>query len=137
ARRGGWAGRPPAREAEGGGPAGPAPATSPAEPEGLRDVCGQDRRLVARTRDRHAAVQGLLAAGHSEREAARILGLARGTVHRFAAAASAGELLVKATSRPTKPGRDKPYLRRRQNEGITSAAALHAELQAKGWQGSV
>jgi zinc-finger of transposase IS204/IS1001/IS1096/IS1165/Transposase len=49
----------------------------PAEPEGLRDVCGRDRRLVARTRDRHAAVHGLLAAGHSQRDAARILGLAR------------------------------------------------------------
>jgi transposase len=103
----------------------------------VRDVCGRDRRLVARTRDRHAAIHGLLAAGHSEREAARILGLARGTVHRFAAAASAEELLAKATSRQTKLDRYKPYLRRRWNEGITSAAALHAELQAKGWQGSV
>jgi transposase len=116
-------------ENESGGP--------PAEPEGLRDVCGRDRRLVARTRDRHTAVHGLLGAGHSEREAARILGLARGTVHRFAATASAEELLVKATSRETKLDRYKPYLRRRWNEGITSAAALHAELQAKGWQGSV
>jgi len=92
---------------------------------------------VARTRDRHAAVHGLLAAGNSEREAARVLGLSRGTVHRFAAAASAGELLGKATSRQTKPGRYKPFLRQRRNEGITSAVAPHAELQAKGWQGSV
>jgi transposase len=122
---------------ENGGPASPAQATPPAGPEGVRDVCGRDRRLVARTRDRHTAVQGLLAAGHSEREAARTLGLARGTVHRFAAAASAEELLVKATSRQTRLDRYKPYLRRRWNEGITSAAALHAELQAKGWQGSV
>jgi len=137
AHRGCLTGPATAPEDETSGPARPAPATPTAAPEGLRDVCGRDRRLVARTRDRHTAVQGLLAAGHSEREAARILGLARGTVHRFAAAASAEELLVKATSRPTKPGRDKPYLRRRQNEGITSAAALHAELQAKGWQGSV
>jgi hypothetical protein len=66
---------------ESGGPASPAPV----EPDGVRDVCGRDRRLVARDRDRYAAVHGLLAAGHSEREAARILGLARGTVHRFAA----------------------------------------------------
>jgi transposase len=58
-------------------------------------------------------------------------------VHRFAAASSAEELLVKATTRPTKLDRCKPYLRQRWNEGITSAAALHAELQAKGWQGSV
>ncbi len=112
----------------------PAPAS---EPEGLRDVCGRDRRLVTRTRSRHAAVHGLLAAGHSEREAARILGLSRGTVHRFAAAASAEELLVKATTRQTKIDRYKPFLRQRWNEGITSATVLHAELQAKGWQGSV
>jgi hypothetical protein len=95
----------------------------------MRDVCGRERRLIARTRDRHTAVHGLLAAGHSERETARILGLARGTVHRFAAAASADELLVKATTWPAKLDRCKPYLRRRWNEGITSAAALHAELQ--------
>jgi hypothetical protein len=82
-------------------------------------------------------VHSLLAAGHSERAAAQILSLSRGTVHRYAAAATVGELLVKATSRPSKLDRYKPYLRKRWNEGITSAAALHAELQAKGWQGSV
>jgi hypothetical protein len=91
---------------------------------------------VARTRDRPAAVHGLLAARHSERAAGRILGLSCNTVRRYAAAASAGELLVKATSRPTKPGRYKPYLRQRRNEGITDASILHAELQARGWQGS-
>lgn len=89
------------------------------------------------SRDRHAAVHGLLAVGHSEREAARILGLSRGTVHRFAAAASAGELLVRATSRASRLDRYKPYLRQRWNEGITTATVLHAELQARGWQGSV
>jgi hypothetical protein len=58
-------------------------------------------------------------------------------VHRFAAAASAEELLGRATSRQTKLDRYKPFLRQRWNDGITSAVALHAELQAKGWQGSV
>ena len=33
--------------------------------------------------------------------------------------------------------RYKPYLRQRHSEDIASAAALYAELQAKGWQGSV
>jgi len=65
-------------------------------------VCGRERRLVARTRDRHAAVHGLLAAGRSQREAAAVLGLSRNTVNRFAAAVTAGELLVKATTRPGK-----------------------------------
>jgi len=120
-----------------GGPASPGQATPPAEPEGLHDVCGRERRLVARTRDRHAAVHGLLAAGHSERAAAQILSLSRGTVHRFAGAASAEELLARATSRESKLDRYKPYLRQRWNEGITTATVLHAELQAKGWQGSV
>jgi len=127
-------GAPPQRS---GAPASPGPASPPAEPEGLRDVCGRERRLVARTRDRHAAVHGLLAAGHSQREAAALLGLSCDTVNRFAAAASPGELLVKATSRETKLDRYKPYLRQRWNEGITTAAVLHAELQAKGWNGSV
>jgi transposase len=127
----------PAGAPEDGSPASPGPGTPPAEPEGLRDVCGRERRLVGRTRDRHAAIHGLLAAGRSEREAARILSLSRGTVHRFAAAASADELLVKATSRASKLDRYKPYLRQRWNEGITTATVLHAELQAKGWHGSV
>ncbi len=68
---------------------------------------------MARTRDRHAAIHGLLPAGHSERDAARILGLARGTAHRFATAATAGQLLVQATTRPGKLDRYKPYLLKR------------------------
>jgi transposase len=119
------------------GPDNAGPAPPPAEPEGLRDVCGRQRPLVARTRDRHAAVHGLLAAGHSQRDAAAVLGLSRNTVNRFADAASPDELLVKVTSRETKLDRYKPYLRQRWNEGITTATALHAELQAKGWNGSV
>jgi transposase len=118
-------------------PAAARPGPPQAEPEGLRDVCGRERRLVARTRDRHATVHGLLAAGHSQRDAAAILGLSRNTVNRFAAAASPDELLVKATGRETKLDRYKPYLRQRWNEGITTATVLHAELQAKGWTGSV
>jgi hypothetical protein len=126
--------RPAGAPADGsGGPARSGQGTLPAEPEVLRDVCGRERRLVARTRDRHAAVHGLLAAGHSERAAARILSLSRGTVHRYAAAASADELLVKATSRQTRLDRYKPYLRQRWSEGITTATVLHA----RGWHGSV
>ena len=127
----------PGLSGEAPAPLAAGPPALVSEPEGLRDVCSRERRLVTRTRSRHAAVHGLLAAGHSEREAARILGLSRGTVHRFAAAASAEELLVKATTRQTRIDRYKPFLRQRWNEGVTSATALHAELQAKGWQGSV
>ena len=44
-------------------------AALPAEPDGLRDVCGRERALVSRTLDRHAAVHELLQAGRSRREA--------------------------------------------------------------------
>jgi hypothetical protein len=115
---------------------GPA-AAPPAGPDGLRDVCGRERALVSRTRERHAAVHELLQAGQSAREAARILGLSRNTVNRFAREPDAAKLLVKATSRENKLDPFKPYINRRWNEGIASAAALHAELAAQGWTGSV
>jgi transposase len=118
-------------------PAAAGPDPLPAKAERLRDVCGRQRRLAARTRDRHAAVHGLLAAGHSQRDTAAILGLSRNTVHRFAAAATPDELLVKATSRESKLDRCKPFLRQRRNQGITTATVLHAELQAQGWNRSV
>jgi len=118
-----------------------APATGssppPAEPDGLRDVCGRERRLVSRTRERHAAVHELLAAGQSLGAIGRSLGLSRNTVQRFARAPDAAALLVKATSRETTLDPFKPCLNRRWNEGITDAAVLHASLQAQGWQGSV
>jgi transposase len=116
------------------GPAGDAPPG----PDGLRDVHGRERVLESRTRERHAAVHELLQAGRSQREAAEILDLSRNTVNRFAAQPDAARLLVKATSRESKLDPFKPYISQRWwNEGITSAAALHAELAAQGWTGSV
>jgi transposase len=103
--------------------------------DGLRDAHGRDRVLVSRTRERYAAVHKLLDAGHSQQETARILGLDRSTVARFARAPGPDALLVKATIRDSKPDPFKPYLNRRWNQGITSAAALHAELAAQGWTG--
>jgi transposase len=124
-----------------GTPSAPLPAGAPATgpqppPDGLRDVCGRERRLVARTRERHAAVHELLAAGQSLSATGRTLGLSRNTVLRFARAASADELLVKATSRENSLDPFKPYLNQRRDEGITDARVLHAELQARGWRGS-
>jgi len=112
-----------------------APAT--AGPDGFRDVHGRDRKLVARHRDRYAAVQALRAEGCSTREIARRLGLARNTAAKFASAASIDELLVKATRRPTILDPFKPYLNQRWNDGITSATALHAEIRARGWNGDI
>ena len=114
----------------------PAPGT-PAEPDGFRDVHGHERRLVARHRERYAAVQALRAEGCSIREIARRLDLNRDTAVKFANAASIDELLVKATSRPSILDRFKPYLGQRWNQGITSAAALHEEIRARGWTGDV
>jgi transposase len=113
---------------------GPA-AAPPREPDGLRDVCGRERVLVARTRERYDAVHTLLDAGHSQQDTARILGLDRTTIARFAHAPGPDALLVKATSRDSKLDPFKPYLNRRWNQGITTAAVLHAELAAQGWTG--
>ena len=120
-------------------PPGPLPdAAPPPVPDGLRDVCGRERALVSRTLDRHAAVHDLLRSGRSQREAAEILGLSRNTVNRFARQADPAALLGKATGRETKLDPFKPWINRRWNEGLTSAAALHAELAAtQGWKGSV
>ena len=114
-----------------------APSPPPAEPDGLRDVCGRERRLVTRTRERHAAIGELLAAGHSLGAISRELGLDRHTVRRFAREPDVDKLLVKATSRDSKLDPFKPWINQQWNQGITDAAALHAGLQAQGWTGSV
>jgi transposase len=118
-------------------PAKAEPAAPPAQRDGLRDVCGRERRLVGRTRERHAAVHELLTAGHSLGAVSRALGLDRKTVQRFARESDVAKLLVKATNRDSKLDPFKPCINQRWNEGVTDAAALHAELQARGWQGSV
>ena len=110
---------------------------APAEPDGFRDSRGQQRRLVARHRERYAAVQALRAEGCSIREIARRLDLARNTVLKFASAASIDELLVKATTRPSVLDPFKACLGQRWNDGCTSATALHEEIRARGWTGSV
>ena len=110
---------------------------APAEPDGFRDEHGHERKLVARHRERYAAVQALRPQGCTIRETAAHLGLASSTVLKFAHAASIDELLVKATRRPGILDPFKPYLGQRWNQGITSAAALHEEIRARGWKGGV
>jgi transposase len=107
-----------------------------AAPDGLLDACGRERRLVTRTRERYAEIRHRLDAGQSLGAISRATGLDRKTVRRFARAGSAGELLVKATSRESKLDEFTPYLHQRWNEGVTDAAALHAELRERGWAGS-
>jgi hypothetical protein len=72
----------------------PEPAQTAAplpEPDGYRDVCGRERRLVTRHRERHAAAHARLAAGMPAAAIARDLSLDRHTVDRFAHAASLEE----------------------------------------------
>jgi transposase len=114
-----------------------APSAMPGDPDGFRDVHGHERRLVARHRERYATVQALRAEGCSIREIARRLDLNRNTVLKFAGAASIDELLVNATCRPSILDPFKPYLGQRWNDGVTSAAALHEEIRARGWTGGV
>jgi hypothetical protein len=102
-------GMPPGQE-----PAGEQPAP-PGEPDGLRDVCGRELRLVSRTRERHATIRELLTAGHSLGAISRTLGLDRGTVQRFAREPDVTKLLVKATSRDSKLDPFKPWINRRRS----------------------
>jgi transposase len=112
-------------------PAGPAITGGPA------DGCGTEGRPATRTRDRYAAIHELLAAGESQHAISRSLSLSRPTVRRFARAASAEELLDGATGKESKLDPFKPYLHQRWNEGLTDAAALHAELRERGFTGCV
>src|ERR1700729_3745161 len=105
-------------------------------PEGPAWRPRRGRRLVARTRVAYADIRQRLDAGESLSAISRVTGLDRKTVQRFARAGSAGELLGKATSRESKLDKFTPYLHQRWNEGVTDAAALHAELQQRGWAGS-
>ena len=111
-------------------------AAAQVPPDGSLDACGRERRLVRRTRERYAEIRGRLDAGESLSAISRATRLDRQTVQRFARAGSAEELLGKATSRESKLDEFTPYLRRRWNDGVTDAAALHAELQQRGWAGS-
>jgi transposase len=118
------------------GPGSPHQMAAP-EPDGFRGVDGRERRLVARHRERYAAVQELRAQGCPVAEIARRLGLGRNTVFRFAHAASIEEVLVNATRRPSILDPFKPYLNQRWNQGITCAATLHQEIAARGWTGEI
>jgi Transposase/Homeodomain-like domain len=112
-------------------PAGPAVPGEPADgPAG-------EGRLAARTRERYAAVHELLQAGESLHAISRVLSLSRPTVRRFARAASIDELLAEATGRESKLDPFRPWICQRWNEGLTDAAALHAELRQRDFTGSV
>jgi transposase len=95
-------------------------------------------RWAVRARERHAAVYALLTEGVGINAICRRLGLARGTVRRFARAATVEELLVhNGTGRRRSLLEEfKPYLHRRWNNGVTNATQLLDEIKARGYSGS-
>jgi transposase len=109
---------------------------APAVPDGSLDVCGRERQLARRTRERYAEIRERLDAGLSEAAIRRATGLDRRTVQRYARAASADELLAEAVNRESKLDEFKPYICQRWNQGLTDAAQIHAELRQRGWAGS-
>ena len=104
--------------------------------DGRLDAEGRERRLTARTLERHAAVHERLAAGQPQTRIGQALGLHRNTVRRYATAATPAALLVPAVTRPAGLDPFKPYLHQRWNQGATDARALHAEITALGFTGS-
>jgi transposase len=95
---------------------------------------GRPRRLPARTRERHAQIHQLLAAGHTKAAVARILGLSAPTVSKYANAATAGEITPAARESALDP--HKPRLIALWNEGVRDARILHARITAQGYTGS-
>jgi transposase len=98
---------------------------------------GHPSKLAARTIERHALVRDLIAQGHSMARIAREQGLDPRTVKRFATAEHPDQLLGRALGRSGLLEPHKPYLLERIAAGCTQANTLHAELQARGWRGSI
>jgi transposase len=103
------------------------PAAVPVAPES---------RTAVRTRERHAAIHGLLDDGRTHTEICKILGLADRTVRKFRLAGTAEELLNGPRQTGRQIDRYGPYLHKRWNEGVHDAAQLHTEITAQGYQGS-
>jgi transposase len=93
-------------------------------------------RLAIRSRERHAAVHGLLAQGKNITQVSEMLGLTRHTVRKFARAAAAEQVITGPSPRSSRLDRFAPYLQQRWNQGCTDAAQLFAEIQAQGYSGS-
>ena len=117
-------------------PASVTPEPPPAGAGADQPAAAQASVLVARLRERYAAIQALQADGHGLREIARQLNLDRKTVRRFAQATSAEELVAKALDRDTLLEAHKTYLHQRWNQGCRDVAVLHAELRQRGYRGS-
>lgn len=110
----------------------PTSVPSPIEPE----PDDQHALLRTRTQQRYEAVQQLRTQGKGLRTIADELDIDRKTVRRFAQAASAEEVIAKATSRVMLLDEFIPHLMQRWNAGCTDIATLTAELRQLGYRGS-
>jgi transposase len=108
-----------------------APATASAEVSGRR---------AANTRARHAAVQALLAEGLSTRAIMRRLGMSRGTVRKYARAATADQLIgPNPSSGRGKIGPFKAYVQARLDECADDidSNVLYTDLRERGYDGTL
>jgi transposase len=95
-------------------------------------------RRASNTRQRHAAVHALRAEGLSIKATARRLDMNVRTARKYARAATAEALIgPNASSRPSVLAPFHPYLRQRLTDGVHETADLHAEILARGYQGSL
>jgi transposase len=109
----------------------------PQDPDPQDPPPGRGGRLAARYQDRYDQVQALRAQGLGITAIAARLRIGRTAAARFARAASIDELLPPARARAGTLDPYKPYLTRRWDQGIRNATALHAEIRAQGWDGTL
>lgn len=113
----------------------PAPPVSALAPSAIEVGTG---RRATNTRQRHAAVHALRAEGLSIKAIARRLGFNIKTVRKYTRATSAEQMIgPNASSRPSVLAPFHPYLRQRLAAGVHHTADLHAEILARGYQGSL
>jgi DNA-directed RNA polymerase subunit N (RpoN/RPB10) len=114
------------------------PADPRPEARAQEAAAAPEAGLAARTWTRHAEIHAALARGLTITEISRTLRLDRKTVRRYAAAATADELIPGARlSQPGLLGPHQDWLRQQWDEGIRSTGRLHAELRGRGYQGSL